>query len=139
VWAWADGAAQGPFPVVGGSITLTAPASVAIIGRLNKGRYKSAKMPGTIQEQMQVTRLGLMFHETAGGAVRFGRDFANMDRISDSLPGTVFNGTVEIFEGEFDFPFNGATERDPRICLELDTPGPSTILGLGPLVKGGSK
>jgi hypothetical protein len=137
VYAWANGQQQGPFTVASGAITLTYAATYAIVGLLYEGKYKSPKMTaggqmGTaLMQDKQIKRLGMLVHRTAPGALKWGRDFTTMAVLRGDDPATYDTAMVAITE-DLNNPFNGATEKDARVCISMPTAGPATVLGLVP-------
>jgi hypothetical protein len=137
VYAWANGQQQGPFTVTSGAITLTYAATYAIVGLLYEGRYKSPKMTaggqmGTaLMQDKQIKRLGMLVHRTAPGAIKWGRDFTTMATLRGDDPATYDTAMVAITD-DLNHPFNGASEKDARVCISMPTAGPATVLGLVP-------
>jgi hypothetical protein len=140
VYAWTGGYQQGPFTVSAGAITLTYAATYAIVGILYEGRYKSARITGggqigpALMQDKQVKRLGMLVYRTAPGAIKHGRDFDSMAVLRGPDPASYDAPMVPITRDE-NFPFNGATEKDARVCISMPTAGPATVLGLVPHVE----
>lgn len=137
VYSWTDGYQQGPYTVASGAITLDYAASYAITGLLYEGKYKSPRVMGgasmgtAMTQDRKVTRIGLLPYRTAPGALKWGRDFTNMETIKGDDPVTFDAAMVEITD-DINKPFAGATSKDPRVCLSMPTAGPATVLGLVP-------
>jgi len=137
VYAWTDGYQQGPFTVASGAITLTYAASYVITGLLYEGKYKSARVMGgssmgtAMTQDRKVVRIGLLPYRTAPGALKWGRDFTNMEALKGPDPVSYDAAMVEITD-DINKPFAGASSKDPRVCLSMPTAGPATVLGLVP-------
>jgi len=141
VYVWANGQEAGPLTVTGGSITLPFSVTYAIAGLKYSGRYKSGRLPGgTLTANKQIEKLGLLLHKTAGGSVKYGADFDDMERLDDRIDdGTlVFDGPVQEINADMEMNIHGFTERDPRLCIAMDTAGPATILALVETIKANS-
>ncbi len=137
VYAWTDGYQQGPFTVASGAITLTYAASYVITGLLYEGKYKSPRVMGgssmgtAMTQDRKVSRIGILPYRTAPGALKWGRDFDNMETIKGPDPVSYDAAMVEITD-DINKPFAGASSKDPRVCLSMPTAGPATVLGLVP-------
>lgn len=137
VYSWTDGYQQGPYTVTSGAITLDYAATYAITGLLYEGKYKSPRVMGgaslgtAMTQDRKVVRIGLLPYRTAPGALKWGRDFTNMEAIKGDDPLTYDSAMVEITD-DINKPFGGATSKDPRVCLSMPTAGPATVLGLVP-------
>jgi hypothetical protein len=138
VYAWANGQEAGPLTVTGGSIALPFSVTYAIAGLKYSGRYKSgrlawgSRMGASLVANKQLESLGLVIHRTAGGSLKWGTDFTDMERLDDRIDdGTlVFDAAVQTWSGDFQFNVHGWTERDTRLHIEMDTAGPATVLAL---------
>lgn len=138
VYVWANGQEAGPLTVTSGSITLPFAVTYAIAGLKYSGRYKSgrlawgAQMGASLTANKQLEKLGLVIHKTAGGALKWGADFTDMERLDDRIDdGTLtFDSAVQAWNGDFEFNVHGWTERDTRLHIEMDTAGPATVLAL---------
>lgn len=138
VYAWADGQMIGPLTVTGGSVPVPFVPDYAIVGLKYSGRYKSgrlawgAQMGAALVANKQLESLGLVIHRTAGGSLKWGTDFVDMERLDDRIDdGTlVFDAAVQTWSGDFQFNVHGWTERDTRLHIEMDTAGPATVLAL---------
>lgn len=137
VYAWTDGYQQGPYTVASGAITLDYAAEYAITGLLYEGKYKSPRVLGgasmgtAMTQDRKIARIGLLPYRTAPGALKWGRDFTNMEAIKGSDPLTFDTAMIEITD-DINKPFAGASSKDPRVCLSMPTAGPATVLGLVP-------
>jgi hypothetical protein len=138
VYVWANGQEAGPLTVTSGSITLPFEVTYAIAGLKYSGRYKSgrlawgSRMGASLVANKQLESLGLVIHRTAGGSLKWGTDFTDMERLDDRIDdGTlVFDAAVQTWSGDFQFNVHGWTERDTRLHIEMDTAGPATVLAL---------
>jgi hypothetical protein len=137
VYAWTGGYQQGPFTVASGQITLTTAATYAIVGILYEGRYKGPRLVGganlgtALTQDKKVTRLGLLPYRTPPGAIRWGRDFDHMETLKGADPASYDAAMVPITD-DINKPFEGASGKDPRVCISMPTAGPATILGMVP-------
>lgn len=138
VYVWANGRELGPFTVSSGSITLPQSVTYAIAGLKYEGRYKSgrlawgAQMGASLIANKQLEKVGVVIHRTAGGALRWGDSFSDMERLDDRInDGTlVFDAAVQLWSGDFEFNVHGWTDRDTRLCISMDTAGPATVLAV---------
>lgn len=138
VYVWANGQQSGPFTVASGAITLDFDVTYAIAGLLYEGRYKSgrlawgAQMGASLVANKQLEKLGLVIHRTAGGGLKWGPDFDDMEQLDDRIDdGTlVFDAAVQEWSGDFEFNVHGWTERDTRLHITMPTAGPATVLAL---------
>ncbi len=138
VYVWANGQEAGPLTVTSGSITLPFSVTYAIAGLKYSGKYKSgrlawgSRMGASLVANKQLESLGLVIHRTAGGSLKWGTDFTDMERLDDRIDdGTlVFDAAVQTWSGDFQFNAHGWTERDTRLHIEMDTAGPATVLAL---------
>ncbi len=141
VYAWTSVGQQGPFTVSGGAITLTAPVTSAIIGKLMHGYYKGpclnwgASAGTALTQDKKVTRLGARIHRSVGGAVSWGRDFTTMDTLPERRVGDSYDSPLTPISGDFNLPFNGATDKDARVHIKFGTAGPGEVLLLVPHVE----
>lgn len=137
VHAWTGGYQQGPFTVSGGAITLTYAATYAVVGLLYDGKYKSPRVMGgantgtALTQDRKITRIGLLPYRTAPGALKWGRDFTNMSVLRGADPASYDAAMVEITDDK-NLPFEGASGKDPRVCILMPTAGPATLLGMVP-------
>ncbi len=137
VYAWTGGYQQGPFTVASGEITLTYAATYAIVGLLYEGRYKSARVMGggnvgsALTQDRKIARIGLLPYRTPPGAIKWGRDFATMQRLQGPPPASYDAAMVPITD-DINQPFEGASSKDPRVCISMPTAGPATLLGMVP-------
>ena len=143
VYAWAGGVQMGPFLVDGGEIELTSPVTYAVVGLRYIGKYKSPRLDwgdqgGTaLTRHKQVKGLGLMLRDTPGGQIRWGRDFDEnlMEVLQDRQVVDVYDGPVQGLTVDDVMDFEGAQERDARVCIEMHGAGPVTVLGMVPVIE----
>ena len=63
--------------------------------------------------------------------VKYGTDFDTMDLLSDRIEGTDYDAGPELVSETTEFfSFHGSFDRDPRFCLEAESPFPATIQGI---------
>jgi len=140
VYAWTDGYQQGPFTVASGAITLTYAAEYVITGLLYEGKYKSPRLASGgnlgsgITQDKKVARLGMLVYRSAPGALKWGRDFTNMNELKGPNPGN-YDDPLEEITTDQNLPFEGATAKDARVCISMPTAGPATVLGVVPHVE----
>jgi hypothetical protein len=138
VYAWANGQEAGPLTVTGGSIALPFSVTYAIAGLKYSGRYKSGRLAwgsrsgASLVAEKQLEKVGLVIHRTAGGAIAWGPDFDDVERLDDRIDdGTlVFDAAVQEWNGDHEFPVHSWTEPDTRLCIKMDTAGPATVLAV---------
>jgi hypothetical protein len=138
VYVWANGQEAGPLTVTGGSITLPFEVTYAIAGLKYSGRYKSGRLAwgsrtgASLVAEKQLEKVGLVIHRTAGGAIAWGPDFDDVERLDDRIDdGTlVFDAAVQEWNGDHEFPVHSWTEPDTRLCIKMDTAGPATVLAV---------
>lgn len=144
VSVWADGRVHPTRVVSGGSITLNADYNTVIIGLNYTGKWRSAKMAygaqaGTaLTQDKEMSRLGVIVHDTADGAIKYGRSFeaATDVLVRESDDGAfVMDAPVTLWSAEHNQPFEGASDVDARVCLVMDTPAPATVLALVPAME----
>lgn len=136
VYAWTNGFQQGPFTVASGAITLTYETEYAIVGLLYEGRYKSPRIvaSGAMAQDKKIARLGMLVYRAAPGALKWGRDFTTMATLTGPNPAS-FDSPMEEITDDVNYPFNGATQKDARVCISMPTAGPATLLGMVPHVE----
>lgn len=144
VWAWADGAIQGPFvvdgrivdDVVSGSIILNEPAATVTIGYVYNSDLQMLRIEGgaadgtALGKTRRINRLKMYFYLTLG--VQFGPNFTTMDDVifrRTSAPNgagaLLFSGIHQEFP-EFDYDFEN------QISIRAGTPAPATLLSVMP-------
>lgn len=144
VVVWADGADIGTdadgdliYTVASGQITIEGDAvENAVVGLYYKGRFRSGKLVqcmndmgiGLNQEKI-IESLGLILANTHAQGIKYGTDFdhlSNMPGMEEGAP--VPEGYVwEDYDQEM-FPVDGKWESDSRLCLEMASPRPATVL-----------
>ena len=141
VSVWADGADQGELPVTifgtPGEVDLSglpdAPFSDVIVGLPYTGQFKSSRL-GEINgigmlEHKRVNRIGFIARNMHYQGIQYGPDFNNLY----DLP-LVENSEITaddfIWEDyhEQNFGFGGEWDEDSRICLQMYSPRPVTLL-----------
>lgn len=138
VYVWANGQEAGPLTVTSGSITLPFSVTYAIAGLKYSGRYKSGRLAwgsrsgASLVAEKQLEKVGLVIHRTAGGAIAWGPDFNDVERLDDRIDdGTlVFDAAVQEWSGDHEFPVHSWTDPDTRLCIKMDTAGPATVLAV---------
>ncbi len=138
VVVWADGApVSGVFTVSGGAIALPMVVSAAVVGLAYSGQIKTTKLAYPVEHgtgltlQKRVSRVGLVMADVAPQAVRVGRDFAHMTGLPTTYRGRPLDvdETLESYDAVPD-PFNGGWDSDSRVCLQISSPYPCTVMGL---------
>lgn len=149
VAVWADGAARtqavngvvetvpvNPF----GFLTIPGnPVSNVVAGLPYTGQIKTAKLAygaehGTALEmKKRVSRVGLVMADVGWKGIRIGRDFTvnNMKGLSTTYKGRTLSATETLTAWD-DVPaaFNGGWDTDSRVCIQVQSPFPVTIMGL---------
>jgi hypothetical protein len=149
VVVWADGApietAQGvraEFVVNGsGVITLPSAATNIVVGLPYRGRYKSARLAyaaegGTAMlQKKKVDSIGMILTDFARFGIKYGWAFDDPYRGLYPLP-IKANGSTQSavvlsdIHDEEAVPFGGEWDTDARVCIEVNSPYPATVLGL---------
>jgi hypothetical protein len=143
VYVWANGREEGPFTVTGGEVTLSFEATYAIAGLKYAGRYKSgrlawgAQMGSALTTKKQLEEIGLVIHKTAGGALKWGPGFDDLEQLEDRIAddSLVFDAAVQEWNGDYDFNVHSWTEPDVRLHITMDTAGPATVLAVAHVLK----
>lgn len=138
VIVWADGRKVGTtFTVTGGSITLPAAVSKAVVGLYYRGRFKSAKlayaaMMGTaLTQRKKVNQMGLILVDTHHLGLKYGPRFDMLDDLPQMYQGAPVAEHTIYSDYETDmFEFPGEWGTDPRLCLEMSAPYPCTVTGV---------
>jgi len=143
VVVWADGAprvtAAAPVTLDGsGNATLPgAPFSNAVFGLSYTGQLETAKLAygadrGTaLTMPKKVAKVGLVMANTAPAGIRIGRDFSNLHNLPATYRGRPLNSS-EVLAAYDDVPsaFAGGWNPDSRVCLQVSSPYPCTLMGL---------
>jgi hypothetical protein len=134
---WADGVDLGTAVVSGGSITLAAIPTEAVVGLPYTATWKSVKLAlvsekGTPLNQTKlVDHIGLVLYNTHYKGLQYGRDFDNLDDMPDMRGwGNVAANTIFDVYDESSFEFSGTWDTDSRMCLQAAAPRPCTVLAL---------
>lgn len=143
VYTWGDGVQYGPFTVSSESITLPHAVSYAVTGLLSIGRYKSPRLDWGAQAGTALTRhkqvkgLGLMVRDTPGGQMRWGRSFDpdHMETLKDRQVIDTFDTPAQGLTFDDEMDFEGVSDRDARVYVEMHGAGPVTILGMVPVIE----
>lgn len=127
--------------VVSGAGTITLPSVPTIGGCAGlpyRGRYKSAKVeygvPGSTSmlKPKTIASLGLMLADYCRSGVKYGPRFDKLFNLPGSRDGVPVTEDVVIGvdDNEPPFPVDGPITLDTRVCIELNSPKPATILAL---------
>jgi hypothetical protein len=157
VYAWADGAPVRDSSITtlgeddswsavvsGGSVTLPAAvATGACIGLRYRARYKSARLSygaegyTPMQQKQKLEQVGILLENYVRDGFKYGTEFDNANKPLQNLPvnsrATGTTGTaVVVGEGEDEGleSVNGEWTFDQRLCIELNSPKPATILSM---------
>ena len=138
VYAWADGARQGPYTVASGSITLGTAASVVQVGLaynadLAPQAPETALRDGSIQGRLK-QQVGIVFrlYRTAAG-LTFGPDTSTLDTLPWTADQDPSGTALTLFTGDTrEMPFSGPVESPGTIYLRHSYPGPCTVLAVMP-------
>lgn len=133
---WADGSVRESQTVDGsGNITLTDAASKVLFGlAAPPARYKSGKLDyaaraGTALEMhKRVSHVGIGYDNSVVGAIRYGSDFTTMDNLDDREIPTTHDSATAFGSGSSGMiTCPGGTDKDQRLCLEVNLPCRATI------------
>jgi hypothetical protein len=139
VQVWADCAYYGTAVVDSGEVAIPEGASRVFAGKRMISKWKGLKLAYAAQkgtavlQKKQVNQMGFVLRKTADG-LKFGQNFKTMKELTLSTP-SVDTDMGRLFTGEVHAAFNGRSETDPRLTIQVDTPGPATIVGLVPNVQ----
>lgn len=132
----ADGAAHPDRVVVGGTISLQAPAGKAVVGLA--APYAGQLMPleagaaaGSAQGRIKrVHALTVRLLDSLGGA--FGPAIGRCDPLQHRQPGDAMDGPPALTSGDMAMPFPGGYDGAATIAFEGDDGFPFTLIGLYP-------
>lgn len=148
VVAWGDGHPIETSPGVraeftvsgGGTITLPFAHTDVVVGLTYRARWKSARLAygaqGTAMLQKKtVTGLGLIMTDSVRSGIKYGNSFDDPyqtlyplpQQVDGTLPAYIGNGVIR---DEQLMPFPGEWTMDSRVCIEVPSPYPCTLLGL---------
>jgi hypothetical protein len=143
VVVWADGdAVTGTYTVTGGEITgLPMSVTTGVVGLAYRGRYKSGRLAYAAQggtpllQPKRVDHVGLLLTDFHRDGVKYGPEFDNEHHPLYDLPAIERGTTAETIEtgtvtDNVTVPFNGTWSADSRICLEVNSPYPATLIGI---------
>lgn len=123
------------YTVAGGQITLPVAATNVTVGLPYKAQWKSAKLAlsaglGTpLTKKKRVHGLGTILRNTHAQGLFFGRSFTRLDPLPLRRRGANVDETSVISETEDQsHVFPGEWNTDSRICLEMRSPRPCTLL-----------
>jgi hypothetical protein len=131
VSVWVNGKDIGVATVASGQITgLSEDGSNACVGIPYTARFKSTKL-GELTEQKNVTRLGVILHNSHYQGLLYGADFSggNLDPLPLIEDGTeTSSDTVHTHYDKRSFTLDGVWDTDSRLCLQAASPRPITLL-----------
>ena len=134
----ADGATHPPQTVVGGSITLTAPAIKVSIGKNCRARLKPMRLNagarnGTSQGKPAiVNKLNIRVLDTLG--LKYGPAFNRLDEVDFRSALDEMDNPPPLFTGDIQVDWEGGYDSDTPLCFEQSDPLPCTIVALMPVV-----
>jgi hypothetical protein len=135
-----DGTARDFVVSGGGTITLpSVPTIGGCAGLPYRGRYKSAKVeygvPGSTSmlRPKTISAVGLLLADYCRSGVKYGPSFSKLFNLPSSRNGVpvtsdVITGVEEQLEPSL--PMDGPITLDTRVCIELNSPKPATLLAL---------
>lgn len=136
---WADGAIQQERIVSGGGVTLDSSAGCVTIGLGYTHVWKSLKLPfgaraGTGVGKVKRARspIRLIVQSTAEGTILAGPDEDRLNELILRDAAQLKDSPVSLASTEVEIPFDAGWDRDPRIILKGDAPGPCTVLAMAP-------
>ncbi|MGA0595604.1 hypothetical protein [Enterovirga sp. CN4-39] len=142
VAVWGDGrtivSGRSTVAVSGGSVTLPAAVSNAVVGIPYAWRLKTTKLAyGARQgstpllQRKRVDHVGFVAQHFGWKGTRIGRDFDTMRDLSSILDGRTLSPDETIEDYDYDATsFPGGWSTDARVCVEGVSPYPATILGM---------
>lgn len=145
VYAWADGAPQGPFTVASGAITLSSAAATVHAGLFDGATFEP--IVGLDREararlrKARCNEISLYLYRTLGGKVTV----YDPEQPETPYSETILDRTSASPLGQGPAEFSGWTApiavpdnwtREPMVMIEQDIPGPMTIRAIAPLIDG---
>ena len=126
---WVNGKDIGTATVSSGSITgLSEDGSNACVGLAYTARFRSTKL-GELTEEKNVTRLGVIMHNTHYQGLQYGLDFDNLDPLPLIEDATLqADDTVHTHYDKESMAFDGRWDTDSRVCIQAASPRPCTLL-----------
>ena len=131
-----DGAVQSDKTVVGGEITLDAPAATVHAGKvypsyLVPSRFEFGAEEGSIQgSRKRAAKVAIRVHRSAG--FQYGRRGRPLDQHEFRTPEDAMDTAVPLFTGDVEVPFPGDYDRDPGLMIAQELPLPLRVLSLYP-------
>lgn len=113
-------------------------ATTGIVGLAFRGRFKSTKLAyasqlGTaLTQRKRLSHLGMLMVNTHARGVKYGPDFDTLDDLPliDNEGAEVDLDTIHAAYDKDMFEWPGGWGTDERMCLEMNSPRPATILGV---------
>jgi hypothetical protein len=138
VGVWGGGADLGTYTVSGGQITgVTTAVTSAVVGLPYTAQWKSAKLAyaaglGTaLTQRKRLQHLSVVMRNTHYQALKYGPDFDNLSDLPQMSQGkAIAANTVHTSFDEEPFEFEGTWNSDSRLCLQVTSPRPCTLLGV---------
>lgn len=137
---WADMTYAGTATVTGGTVPLPYTASRVFVGlgfhsiwvslRLAYGAQKGT----AINQNKGVKNMAFLLSNTAD-CLHYGDAPGKLSKLVALSQPAVLGGSPRLFTGEAYRPFNGKTDRDPRIIIAALNPGPATIKAIVPNIQ----
>ncbi|MEQ9487482.1 MAG: ubiquitin-activating E1 FCCH domain-containing protein [Alphaproteobacteria bacterium] len=139
VKVWADGAIQPDRTVSDGALTLDGKAGCVTLGLGYTHHWKSLKLPfgaraGTGVGKIKRARspIRLVVQSTAEGTLLAGPHEGRLNALVLRDATDLKDTPVSLASAEVEIPFDAGWDRDPRIVLKGDAPGPCTVLAIAP-------
>jgi hypothetical protein len=135
VIVWADGVDMGTETVSGGSITLDASVTEAVVGLGYTAQWKSAKL-ATLQglgltRRKRIAKVGVILADTHAQGLKYGPSFGDLDNLPLVERGKVVDGDyIWTDYDEPSFEFDSEWSADSRVCLQAAAPRPVTVCAL---------
>lgn len=136
----ADGSVHPDVVVASGQVVLEREVTKAQIGLAAPYLWQSLKLEigsqtGTsIGKRKRVSDVLLVLDRTMNASI--GPDAATQEIVPNFVEGTPMDAPRALLTGEFLVNIDGEWERDPRLVMTGDDPGPFTLLGMRPDVTG---
>ena len=113
-------------------------AQEGVVGLAYRGRFESTKLAyasqlGTaLTQRKRLSHLGMLMVNTHAKGVKYGPDFDTLDDLPliDNEGAEVDPDTIHAAYAKDMFEWPGGWGTDERMCLEMNSPRPATILGV---------
>lgn len=135
----ADGAVRPDVPVVGGSISLAAPAKVVHAGLPYTSNMQTLRLEGSSMNggtaqgrKKRISHVTVRLFQSLG--LQVGYDSEHLERAPFRTSADKVGGAPSLYSGDYEVKFNRGYDRDGQIYIRQDQPLPMTVLALIPEV-----